>query len=241
MFVLGIDVGIINLGLCLLECNDNYKAQRLISWKHIDITFMRHNTVTRHNCSLGHSNCIYDRIQHVIQEERDMFHTADFIIIEQQPPCGHVAVEQLFFAHFRYKAHLVSPVSMHKTYGMRGLDYNDRKEHAQHFFENSTIVEDDVKTNLCNRERSHDVYDAYMIAEFWLLKKRQEYIARPEFGQTNIKRVEQCSTIDDFWHSLHIKTSRRSISPRICKFEVEVVSLRALAIWIPDRTELKKG
>ena len=201
MFVLGIDVGIINLGLCLLECDDRYNAWRLISWKHIDITYMRHKKVMRCDCTLGHSRCISDRIQHVIQEEADMFNTADFIIIEQQPPCGHVAVEQLLFAQFRSKAHLVSPVSMHKTYGMRGLDYNERKEHTRQFFENSSIIEDNIKTNLCNRERSHDVYDAYMIAEFWLLKKRQEHMVKPTIQQTNMlemKSIEQCSTVEDF-------------------------------------------
>lgn len=202
MLVLGIDVGIINLGLCLLECNDNYRSKRLISWKHIDITYMRHNVVMRCNCTLGHSNYIYDRIQHVIQEEADIFNNADFIIIEQQPPCGHVAVEQLFFAQFRDKAHLVSPASIHKTYGMKGLDYNCRKERTQQFFESSSIIEDSVKMNLCKRERSHDVYDAYIIVEFWLLKKRQQYIARPRFKHVEhmkmIKSVEQCSTVDDF-------------------------------------------
>ena len=201
MFVLGIDVGIINLGLCLLKCDDKYNARGLISWKHIDITYMRHNKVTRCKCTLGHSNCICDRIQHVIQEEADIFDIADFIIIEQQPPCGHVAVEQLIFAQFRSKAHLISPVSMHKTYGMRSLDYNERKEYTRQFFAKSPIIEDHVKTILYDRDRSHDVYDAYMIAEFWLLKKRQEYVYRPVFEHTTrleIKSVEQCSTVEDF-------------------------------------------
>jgi hypothetical protein len=202
MFVLGIDVGIINLGLCLLECDDKYNARKLTTWKHIDITYMRHNKVTRCKCTLGHSNCICDRIQHVIQEEADVFDIADSIIIEQQPPCGHVAVEQLIFAQFRGKAHLVSPVSMHKTYGMRGLDYNERKEYTRQCFERSPVIEDVVKTTLYSRDRSHDVYDAYMIAEFWLLKKRQEYIHRPVIGHRNrleIKSVEHCSTVEDFF------------------------------------------
>lgn len=207
MFVLGIDVGIINLGLCLLECDDNYNARGLTSWKHIDITYMRHNKVKRCKCTLGHSNCIHDRIQHVLQEEADIFNSADFMIIEQQPPFGHVAVEQLIFAQFRSKAHLVSPVSMHKTYGMRSLDYNERKEYTRQFFEKSPIIQDDVKTTLCGRDRSHDVYDAYMIAEFWLLKKRQD---RPAFGhrsRSEVKSVEQCSTVEDFLAQFAYQTS----------------------------------
>ena len=90
---------------------------------------------------------------------------------------------------------------MHKTYGMRGLDYNERKEYTQQFFERSPIIEDVVKTTLSSRDRSHDVYDAYMIAEFWLLKKRQEYVCRPVMEHRNmldIKSVEQCSTVEDF-------------------------------------------
>jgi hypothetical protein len=141
-------------------------------------------------------------VQHVIQEEADMFDVADSIIIEQQPPCGHVAVEQLIFAQFRKKAHLISPVSMHKTYGIRNLDYNERKKYTQQFFEQSLIIKDDVKVTLCDRNRSHDVYDAYMIAEFWLLKKRREYVYRPVFehhaNRLETKSVQQCSTVEDF-------------------------------------------
>lgn len=40
-----------------------------------------------------------------------------------------------------------------------------------------------------------------MIAEFWLLKKRQEYVYRHVFEHRNrseIKSVEQCSTVEDF-------------------------------------------
>ena len=81
-------------------------------------------------------------------------------------------------------------------------NYNERKEYTRQFFEKSLIIEDIVKTTLCSRDRSHDVYDAYMIAEFWLLKKRQEYVYRPVIEHGNglaIKSVEQCSTVEDFF------------------------------------------
>ena len=200
MLVLGVDVGIINLGLCLVETDDFYQSKTLNAWKHIDITVMRHNRVPRHTCVLSHTNCLCDRLKHVFQEEIELFNSADVIVIEQQPPCGHIAVEQLILSEFRQKACLVSPVSMQKSFDMRRLTYEERKTQAQRIFNESRIVPFEVKDLLSKRERSHDVYDAFLIAEYWLRVKRQSVkpLACIQRDQYDFIGLEDCSCVDQY-------------------------------------------
>lgn len=200
MLVLGVDVGIINLGLCLLETDDLYQSKTLNAWKHIDITVMRHNRVPRHKCTLAHTNCLCDRLKHVFQEEFELFNIADVIVIEQQPPCGHVAVEQLILSEFRQKACLVSPVSMQKSFDMRGLTYEERKTQAQRIFNECRIVPFEVKDVLRKRDRSHDIYDAFLIAEYWLRVKRQSVkpLACIQRERCDFIGLEDCSSAEEY-------------------------------------------
>lgn len=166
MRVLGIDVGVRNLAVCVVAVDDCTGARRLEHWEHVDITFLRHRRVSRSKCTLHHSRCLADRVAHFVQEHQHLFDAADVVAIEQQPPAGLVAVEQLLMAAARARARLVSPVAMHRRYGMQRITYEERKERARQHFESATYIGDDVKEALAGRERSHDVYDAHLVASF---------------------------------------------------------------------------
>ena len=166
---------------------------------------MRHSVVPLARCTLHHTNCLCDRIQHVIQEEPGVFGRADHVVIEQQPPCGHTAVEQILFSEFRSRAHLVSPVSMQKVFGLRGLDYEARKVRSKELFDASPIVDDETKACLGVRDRSHDVYDAFMVAEFWLHRQRLMALRsppqnppKPRAADGPRRGLEEFPTVDEF-------------------------------------------
>lgn len=194
------DVGILNLGLCLVETDpDSYGWSRLVEWRHIDMTHMTHRNVSRLECKLPHTRCMADRIQHMLQEERDLFGDADVVLIEQQPICGHVAVEQLLFSALREKAHLVSPTAMQKRFNMRHLPYDERKAFAGRFFHSSDYVPESTKAELSARERSHDVYDAFLIVQYWLARAREALPCREVLVELEeIRPHEEFESFDEY-------------------------------------------
>lgn len=160
--LLAVDVGIVNLAYAVLD------DAEVRTFGVVDLTMLRHRRVPRWECGLCHGNSLSDRVAHFVQEHRPLFDDADVVLIEQQPPGGHQAVEQLLYAAFREKAHLVSPTAMHAFYGIRDLDYDGRKAAV----EDRVIARlpPELKRALEALERRHDVCDAVCLARFWLCR-----------------------------------------------------------------------
>lgn len=78
---------------------------------------------------------------------------ADKILIERQPPSGFTNIEILLHYMFKDKVILISPVSMHTHFGMRHLNYDQRKERT------ITIANKYLETEI-PFERKHDIADA---------------------------------------------------------------------------------
>ena len=117
MRVLAIDIGYHNMGLVLAEFEDDpkiyVKCMKKASLE--DYKYIR-------------SNDFIDLIPLFVEDHQELFDSADKILIERQPPGGFTNIEILLHYMFRDKVVLVSPVSMHTHFGMRHLDYEERKE-----------------------------------------------------------------------------------------------------------------
>jgi|TARA_B110000503_G_scaffold97642_1_gene146496 hypothetical protein len=149
MKILAIDIGYHNMGLVLAEAGNGPK---------IDVEYAK-------KVSLGeykyiHSNDFVDLIPLFVEDHRYLFDAADKILIERQPPMGFTNIEILLHYMFKEKVILVSPVSMHVHFGMRHLDYDQRKERtisiAEKYFDGEIPY-----------ERKHDIADALCMIVYY--------------------------------------------------------------------------
>lgn len=162
VFILSIDIGIINLGYVFVEIKHN--KIKVIECNRIDITNVKHNRVQFCKCKLFHGRNIPDYLDHFVQET-DAFKKADIILIERQPPVGITNVQDLLFVKFRDRVILISPNSLHKHFGMDS-DYTIRKTEseaiAKEYLENFN--------NFIVSERKHDISDAMLMIIYYFDK-----------------------------------------------------------------------
>ena len=142
MKVLSIDIGYHNMGLVVAES---------LSGPKIDVKFMK--KVSLGDYKYIRSNDFVDIIPLFVEDHQEIFDSAEHILIERQPPGGFQNIEILLHYMFKEKVSLVSPVSMHVHFGMRHLDYDQRKERTVSIAEN--YINGDIPY-----ERKHDIADA---------------------------------------------------------------------------------
>ena len=149
MKVLAIDIGYHNMGLVSAES---------LSGPKITVEYVK-------KASLGDykyikSNDFVDLIPLFVEDHIELFNQADKILIERQPPGGFQNIEILLHYMFKDKVTLVSPVSMHVHFGMRHLDYDQRKERtisiAEKYFDGEIPY-----------ERKHDIADALCMIVYY--------------------------------------------------------------------------
>ena len=162
VFILAIDIGIINLGYVFSEIKHN--KIRVIECNRIDITNVKHRRVPICNCKLFHGRNIPDYLDHFVQET-DAFEKADIILIERQPPVGITNVQDLLFVKFRSRVIFISPNTLHKHFGMDS-DYLTRKN------ESEAIAKEylDNFNNFIEAERKHDISDAMLMIIYYFDK-----------------------------------------------------------------------
>jgi len=133
-----------------------------------------------------------------------MLDSADVILIERQPQCGLVHVEQLLYSRYRTKSRLCSPTTLHKWLGIRTLDYEARKvettRRAAPYLDYMAHFRDD--------DRKHDMADAMCFIMWYvdqLYNKRQIQLRQEENQRTLHTRLDGGSTIgawlDTFRHA----------------------------------------
>lgn len=191
MRVVSIDVGIIHLAIVAFHSEDEFLV--LDEFHLVDITVLRHTRVSRRDCTLCHGNSLVDRIDHFVQEHAYLLDDADKVLIEQQPPGGHQAVEQLLYKRFRDRAALVSPTSMHAFYKIRSLAYDERKQWVEQYTD--TMLTYSQRTRLESYERRHDVCDAICMAHFWWTRQK---LQRPRERVEYDPRKDPFSFIEQF-------------------------------------------
>jgi hypothetical protein len=142
MNVLAIDIGYHNMGLVIAECGNGPK---------IVVKYIK--KVSLEDYKYIQTNDIVDLVPLMVDDHRDIFNSADTILIERQPPVGFTNIEVLLHYMFKDKVVLVSPVSMHTHFGMRHLNYEERKERTVSLAEKYTEID-------IPYERKHDIADA---------------------------------------------------------------------------------
>ena len=152
MRVLAIDIGYHNMGIVLAEFEDDPK---------IHVKCMKKASLEDYKYI--RSNDFIDLIPLFVEDHQELFDSADKILIERQPPGGFTNIEILLHYMFRDKVVLVSPVSMHTHFGMRHLDYEERKERTVLITEK--YLKDDIPY-----ERKHDIADAFCMIVYYNFK-----------------------------------------------------------------------
>ena len=142
MKVLAIDIGYHNMGLVVAECGNGPQ---------IKVDYVK--KVSLEDYKYIKTNDMVDLVPLFVEDHKEIFDDADTILIERQPPGGFTNIEILLNYMFRDKVVLVSPVSMHTHFGMRHLDYDQRKERTVTIA--NKYLEEDIPY-----ERKHDIADA---------------------------------------------------------------------------------
>lgn len=110
MLIASIDIGYLNLGFVVCNvCPQRKKIIDCVFAKRINITHREHGMVKGH---------VVDHIQYLVDTYKDTIALCDKVLLERQPPQGLKDVEALLYHHYRDKAVLISPVSMHSALSM---------------------------------------------------------------------------------------------------------------------------
>lgn len=168
--IISIDIGIYHLGMTLAKVNDNWTINSIIDVNLINIQELMEKCCI-HSCHLYHEKCLSDYVSHFIEKYKDTFQSADVILVEQQPPNGLIAIQELIRTYFRNKTIDVSPVSLHSHFGIGTLDYESRKVAT----EKIAYTYLSGFKNYIFQERKHDMADSLCILLFFLYKKHEEY------------------------------------------------------------------
>ena len=152
MKVLAIDIGFHNMGLVLAECGNGPV---------IEVEYMK--KVSLEDYKYIYSNDFVDLVPLFVDDHREVFDKAERILIERQPPQGFTNIEILLNYMFKDKVTLISPVSMHMHFGMRHLDYEERKERTVLIAEK--YLDDEIPY-----ERKHDIADAFCMIVYFNFK-----------------------------------------------------------------------
>jgi len=168
MKVLAIDIGYHNMGLVLAESGKGPK---------VDVEFIK--KVSLGDYKYIYSNDIVDLVPLFVDAHKHIFEAADTILIERQPPGGFTNIEVLLHYMFKDKVVLVSPVSMHTHFGMRHLNYEERKERT-------VSIADKYIDGEIPYERKHDIADALCMIVYYNFKVSVHFFDRFRFDAARL-------------------------------------------------------
>lgn len=160
MKILAIDVGYHNMGLVVADTDAGPK---------IVVEYVK--KVSLEDYKYLRTNDIVDLVPLFVEDHKDIFDGVDKILIERQPPGGFTNIEVLLHYMFRDKVSLVSPVSMHTHFGMRHLDYDQRKERTVSIAEKYIVGE-------IPYDRKHDIADALCMIVYYNFRTTVHFFDR---------------------------------------------------------------
>lgn len=126
---------------------------------------------------------VYKSMIKFIAEYKELFNTADLILIERQPPQGLTNIQDILAYNFSSKVKLICPRSMHKHFLISKLDYVSRKQHTIKI--TSKYLKDFVVFD--NESRKHDIADAFCLALYYIEKNKKESIVVPDSIPDNLE------------------------------------------------------
>jgi len=168
MKILSIDIGYHNMGLVLAECGNGPK---------INVEYIK--KVSLEDYKHIYSNDIVDLVPLFIDDHKFIFDAADKILIERQPPGGFTNIEVLLNYIFKDKVILISPVSMHTHFGMRHLNYEERKERTVSIA--YKYLNEDIPY-----DRKHDIADALCMIIYYNFKVSVHFFDRFKFDSSRL-------------------------------------------------------
>jgi len=160
--LVSIDVGYSNMAI--VELNTDFKNFTV-------------NSVHKINLSNFNEREVYLTMIKFISEYKELFSSADLILIERQPPQGLTNIQDILAYNFSSKVKLICPRSMHKHFLISKLDYDTRKERTikitSKYLKNFLVFE--------NESRKHDIADAFCLALYYIEKhKKLEVVSIPD-------------------------------------------------------------
>ena len=164
MKILAIDIGYHNMGIVLANSSDKGPKVEVEYIKKVSLADYKYIK----------SNDFVDTIPLFVEDHQSIFDGADRILIERQPPGGFQNIEILLHYMFKDKVTLISPVSMHVHFGMRHLNYEERKER--------TVVISEKYMGEIPYERKHDIADALCMIIFYNFRTEVHYFDKFKFS-----------------------------------------------------------
>jgi len=204
MKILAVDVGLVHLALVSVEVPDNYLTRdevllcsELTTCNLIDIIELMAKCRDS-NCELYHDKIICDYVTHLFKKYKDLFESADKILIERQPITGIVAVQELIMKEYRHKSELISPNAMLNFFDILQYEYKVRKVHTVKFASTYLGSFEEFVFN----ERKHDMADALCLIYYHLsdLRKthRVEQDRKMKEEQDKLKYGRVCLNIESY-------------------------------------------
>ena len=164
MKILAIDIGYHNMGIVLANSSD--KGPK------VEVEYIK--KVSLADYKYIRSNDFVDTIPLFVEDHQSIFDGADRILIERQPPGGFQNIEILLHYMFKDKVTLISPVSMHVHFGMRHLNYEERKER--------TVIISEKYMGEIPYERKHDIADALCMIIFYNFRTEVHYFDKFKYS-----------------------------------------------------------
>lgn len=191
MIILGIDIGVKNLGLVKVEYDG--VDIRVHSVSRSDITHFHCNA----RCTIPHTNETADRIAHFVDIYENEYNEADIILLERQPLWGMKDVESLLLYMFRDKTKLISPVSMHKHFGISAYEYDERKVKTEEIAAPYMVLHDAYWVE----DRKHDMADAFCLVLFYIqtqLKSMKPKVLKASLDSFRIHMNKEGTNHNDY-------------------------------------------
>lgn len=187
MYIISIDIGLNNLGIVGGYLNN------INLCKKVDIKALCQYCAIK-NCGLYHNLCMSDYVSHFIKDYQKYLNMADIILIERQPPCGFISIQELIVFQYRDKVKMISPNSVHKYFDITHYNYERRKEFVTQYAENALKMFPDFKDS----KRKHDVSDAYCMIIFWLHTAHRPYGTADTENRTKAttQRIQEKTKLD---------------------------------------------
>lgn len=180
MNILSIDVGLYHFGYTYIRANDDYTLNKIIDCDLVDIT----SACKDKFCVLYHDACISDYMSHFFKNYNEMLLESNIILVEQQPPLGFIAIQELIRYKYREKTIMVSPSSVHAHFNIGFLDYNQRKIQTEKY---AMGYMSDIK-NFVFQNRRHDIADSFCQLMFYLEVQ----------NKLHVKKVYKEAVLNDF-------------------------------------------
>ena len=166
--LVSIDIGYSNMAI--VELSTDFK----------DFTV---NSVHKIDLSNFNEREVYMSMIKFISEYKELFSSADLILIERQPPQGLTNIQDILAYNFSSKVKLICPRSMHKHFMISKLDYESRKQHTVKI--TSKYLKDFLVFD--NESRKHDIADAFCLALYYIEKNKKPEIVVPETIPDNLE------------------------------------------------------